>query len=744
MAKEGREGLLARLRSALPQGRTLPEEVWERRHRALLGLLWVNAAGLFVYALVQGNTLNHAFVECGVIVLPGLLGMVVKSRHARAAFVSFGLITSAAVMVHLSNGVIETHFYFFVLIVALTLYEDWVPFLIALAYVAIHHGLAGTIDAGGVYNHPDAVANPWKWAGIHAGFVLAAAIAAVTAWRLNEDVRHRLTGVVGSSGDAIVELDLKGRITAWNPAAAAMLGFEPADAVGQPLSMLRSEGQVELSELVTAAIADRETAPREIALQTKQGESVPVSLRVSPIRDVRGRLLGTSLVARDVSDRRRAERARERAESYRGVQLAVAGGLAESNSTEEAMPRVVEALGRGLGWDAGLYWRAGEDGALTCDAFWGKRGRELKQFEASTAGLAVPAGEGFLGHVVATAKAAWTERIADDSSFPPGELAAAAGATGAVAFPLMRGGAVIGVLEFFTSEPRAPDADLMQTLSVISDQVGQFTARKDAERDAERVKDEFFGLVSHELRTPLTSVIGYTDMLAKSEGEQLSDRAKKMLDVIQRNAKREMRLVGDLLLLVRIEAGSFDLEPGTVDLAAVAQEAAEAARPAAEGAEMELSLSLGEVPPFSGDSDRIGQAIDNLLTNAIKFTPAGGTVELRIGTAGERALVEVQDSGDGIPPEDQQRLFDRLYRASSATKDHVPGTGLGLTIVKAITEAHGGSVTLESEVGAGSTFRLEFPLKAAAAANGQAGNGSAHATANGNGSRAPERAGVAR
>jgi signal transduction histidine kinase len=147
---------------------------------------------------------------------------------------------------------------------------------------------------------------------------------------------------------------------------------------------------------------------------------------------------------------------------------------------------------------------------------------------------------------------------------------------------------------------------------------------------------------------------------------------------------------------------------------------------------MELSLALSEVPPFGGDPDRIGQAIDNLLTNAIKFTPVGGRVEVRIATAGDMAVVEVQDSGDGIPPEDQKRLFDRLYRASSATKEHIPGTGLGLTIVKAITEAHGGSVGLESEVGAGSTFRLSFPLQPVAAVNGHGANGNG-ASANGAG-----------
>jgi PAS domain S-box-containing protein len=234
---------------------------------------------------------------------------------------------------------------------------------------------------------------------------------------------------------------------------------------------------------------------------------------------------------------------------------------------------------------------------------------------------------------------------------------------------------------------------------------------EEAREEAERAKDEFFGLISHELRTPLTAVIGYADMLAKTEAGNLSERGREMVEVISRNAERQMRLVRDLLLLAKVEAGSFALQPKTLDLAELAQQAVEAAQPAAEAAGLELQLRAdGELPPLTGDPDRIGQAIDNLLTNAIKFTPEGGLVTLRTGTEGERALIEVEDSGTGIPLEEQGRLFDRSYRASGATENNVPGSGLGLTIVKVIAEAHGGGAAVESKPGRGSTFRLEFPL----------------------------------
>ena len=189
-APAARLPVLLRLREALPEGRTLPDRVWQRRHRALLTLLWLHAFGLAIFAAAQGYSLLHSLQEGAIVGSFAAAATLAGTRKRMAAtLVSFGLITSSAVLVHIWGGVIEAHFHFFVMIVILSLYEDWVPFLVAAGYVVLHHGLAGTLDPHSVYNHADAVAHPWKWAAIHGLFVTGAGVGAVVAWRLNEDVR---------------------------------------------------------------------------------------------------------------------------------------------------------------------------------------------------------------------------------------------------------------------------------------------------------------------------------------------------------------------------------------------------------------------------------------------------------------------------------------------------------------------------------------------------------------------------
>ena len=182
--------ILILLREALPEGLTLPDRVWQLRQRGLLTLLWLHAAGLAIFAMAQGFGVLHSLQEGAIVALfAGAATAAGTRKRTAATLVSFGLITSSAVLVHVWGGLIEAHFHFFVMIVILSLYEDWVPFLVAAAYVVLHHGVAGMIDPHSVYNHAAAVAHPWRWAAIHGLFVTGAGVGSVVAWRLNEDVR---------------------------------------------------------------------------------------------------------------------------------------------------------------------------------------------------------------------------------------------------------------------------------------------------------------------------------------------------------------------------------------------------------------------------------------------------------------------------------------------------------------------------------------------------------------------------
>ncbi len=191
------------MRQVLPRGRTLPDEEFRRRHRALLAFLWLHVPVVLAIAVAERLSLGHATAEVGLVALAATAATLAGPRRKlAAALVSVGLLTCSAVLIHLGGGVIELHFHFFVVVVALTLYEEWLPFLLAAAYVALHHGVLGTLAPETVYNHADAVEHPVRWALVHAGFIAAAGVAAVAAWRLNEDVRDELGLAVRRARDA--------------------------------------------------------------------------------------------------------------------------------------------------------------------------------------------------------------------------------------------------------------------------------------------------------------------------------------------------------------------------------------------------------------------------------------------------------------------------------------------------------------------------------------------------------------
>jgi signal transduction histidine kinase len=263
---------------------------------------------------------------------------------------------------------------------------------------------------------------------------------------------------------------------------------------------------------------------------------------------------------------------------------------------------------------------------------------------------------------------------------------------------------------------RVPPSPWRNELGQLTDSFNRMAERLEeswqAAREAERSKDEFFALVSHELRTPLTSIIGYAELLEEVDAERLSERGRGFIEVIHRNAERQMRLVTDLLMFVSIEQGTFAVDLAPTDLERVVGHAVDDARVAADDKQIALTLEADRTPPVVADAHRLGQMIGNLLSNAIKFTPDGGTVATRLRSDAAAATIEVEDSGVGVETAELERLFEPAYRASAARNANTPGLGLGLTIVNAIVEQHGGRIQVESERGVGTTFRVELPLAA--------------------------------
>jgi PAS domain S-box-containing protein len=233
-------------------------------------------------------------------------------------------------------------------------------------------------------------------------------------------------------------------------------------------------------------------------------------------------------------------------------------------------------------------------------------------------------------------------------------------------------------------------------------------------RELDVMKDEFVALVSHELRTPLTSIQGYTELILDGIAGEINDEQREMLAAVDRSSARLFRLINDLLFVAQVNAGQLSVAIEDVDLASVARESIADARKRAATAQVSLAFESDLTPTVRADRARLAQVFDNLISNAIKFTPPGGRVGLTISMVGDEAIVVVTDSGMGMTQEDQQRLFTRFFRTEAAAK--IQGTGLGLSITKAIVDAHHGSISVESEVGTGTTFTFTVPAADLAAA----------------------------
>jgi len=487
----------------------------------------------------------------------------------------------------------------------------------------------------------------------------AGAIALSNALAL-ETARHRADvnrAVLETAHDAFIAVDAEARITFWSPQAEALFGYTAQEARGACIDELvvperwRASYRVEHDALLATRT---DTRRFQLPAMHREGRRLTIEVSVSPLQV--GDTWQINGFVRDIGERVAQERARE-------AQRAVSQALAEAGAGEDVVPRLLEALGRSLHWPVAVHW--------VPDPLGGERRRAAE----------------------------WRDPDHDGRELPI-----------SVSVPIGEGLTGFGSFEFWQRRRVPLDPNLSDALDSISELVAEVLERRRAEAETEKLKNEFFALVSHELRTPLTSIIGYLELILEEEAGEVADEQRQFLTVIERNARRLLRLVGDLLFVAQVEAGTLSLERHGVDLEAVVRDAVEAGRPRAEQAGVELVAHTEPVPALDGDGDRLAQVVDNLITNAVKFTPAGGRVTVRSGRREGSVFVEVTDTGVGIAADEQDRLFERFFRTKAATEASVQGIGLGLSIVRAIAHGHGGEVACVSEEGVGTTFTVELPI----------------------------------
>ena len=430
------------LKSLIPEGGTLPDDAWQKRYSFLLGLTWFHAIVIALIGPVLGyswemnfgaifddGNVFHTIFEGLIVGLFAALASIKRyGRSLRSAAIALGLMTASAMLVHFSGGYIEMHFHFFVMIAFLALLQDWVPYILAITYVAIHHGLVGVLWPEEVYNHAAAINSPWTWAGIHAFFILCFCIGSIIAWRFNEKALDKIK----------------------------------------------------------------------------------------------------------------------------------------------------------------------------------KQAAELQE--------------------------------------------------------------------------------------------------------ASRLQADLTAMIVHDLRAPLSNVMNTAELMEIGVFGTVSEEHKKWLGIMQITCRNAVDIVSNFLDISKIEAGRLDLIKTSIDLYKLIQGTLECYAPMAKVKKISLtSLLEPDLPEISADERRLEQMLTNLVINAIKFTPAGGAVEIGARQLNGDIRLWVKDTGEGIPPDEIDDLFGKYRQTTSGKKSKNKGTGLGLAICKRIAEAHGARISVESSVGQGATFAVEIP-----------------------------------
>jgi PAS domain S-box-containing protein len=558
---------------------------------------------------------------------------------------------------------------------------------------------------------------PFSGASLVAMRTIASGVAQGIERRRAEDLvtasEGWLSTTLTSMGDGVIATDGSGRVTFLNPTAEALTAWTSSEAKGRLLGEIFTIVNEATRAAVESPVAKvlREGAVVGMANHTlllrRDGSEIAIDDSAAPIRDAAGGIAGVVLVFRDASEKRRVDE--ERGRLLHEAKRAHGDAQAARDHLHGLFMQAPMPIGILRGPDHVFELTNGGYRKLMGD-------RDVIGMPVRQA-LPELAGQGFfelMDRVYATGERfVGKELTAKLTRGGPGDVEDVL--LDVVYEPFRnRDGSVAGILAVATDvTERVRSRESMQLLLDERERLRQHAEENREKAEiASRMKDEFLTTASHELRTPLNAILGWAQLLRAGQADPSA--YARGLETIERNAKAQVVLIEDILDGSRIITGKLHLEIRPLDMTALVHSALDAVRPAAEAKQIELRVDLEPAAArIVGDPDRLQQVVWNLANNAVKFTPKGGTIEVRLERSGTHIELSVRDSGQGISEDFLPHVFDRFRQAQGSTTRRHGGLGLGLALVRHLVEAHGGTVRAESEgAGLGARFVVLFPVQA--------------------------------
>ncbi|WP_433795399.1 ATP-binding protein [Actinoplanes sp. CA-252034] len=445
----------------------------------------------------------------------------------------------------------------------------------------------------------------------------------------------------------------------------------------------------------------------EDVLVSRPGHRVRIfDTSAQPIPGPAGTPLGAVAVAHEVTALRRVER-------FRNCHIAVEHVLKHSTTAAEAAPRLLRAVTTTLGWPcAELFLIDGATGLLQSVGHWDSAGLEPEGFFGHTPQW----GQGITGRVWAAGRPIWMPDIGLRSELRTAherervEICLRRGVRTALAVPVRDGDTLLGVLACYAGTQEYEPDLLTVLLDGVAAQVGIFVAQRRAEdlsRQLARAQGDFVNLIGHELRTPLTSITANATLLAE-ETAGLDPEIREMSGTIARNAGALQRIADTLLDLAGLDSGHLGLDLRDVDLASLVADAVTCLRHS--GGRLTLVTEVPAELRLPCDEVRLRQVVDDVLSNAVRYSPPGAPIHVRLREADAMAELYIADSGIGTPEGEHVRVFDRFFRGSNVRHQGSTGSGLGLSLARAIVLLHGGTITLSDNRPSGTVVRIRLPL----------------------------------